>query len=210
MHETKLMNCVFGCAGCLDTHQHYLVVVGKCPFDGFLSHLCLVNCSVLSAARLVVACLIYHSVKNSYLPFVRCLSAQGELDELGVVVLFSALLLKFVSTSCIGPRRLWPKRFAQTSVTSNVLVEVLVEPLARGVRGFVKAPRTSRILDREHILPLVLDVESNHLHEIRRIRPPWQPDSVARRASEVKLSLGTSMSVVAELIAAYEVMRTVA
>ena len=98
MHETKLMNCVFGCVGCLDTQQHYLicfalwsvitVVVDKCPFDGFLSHLCLVNCSVLSAARLVVACLIYHSVKNSYLPFVRRLSAQGELDELVVIVLF--------------------------------------------------------------------------------------------------------------------------
>ena len=45
---------------------------------------------------------------------------------------------------------------------------------------------------------------------IRGLRPPWQPDGVARRASEVKLSLGTAMSVVAELIAAYEVMRTVA
>ena len=98
MHETKLMNCVFGCAGCLDTQQHYLicpalwsvinVVVGKCPFDGFLSHLCLVNCSVLSAARLMVACLIYHPIKESYLPFVLHLSAQGELDELVIVVLF--------------------------------------------------------------------------------------------------------------------------
>ena len=88
MYETKLMNCVFGCAGCLDTQQHYLVVVGKCPFDGFLSHLCLVNCSVLSAARLMVACLIYHPIKKSYLPFVLHLSAQGELDELVIVVLF--------------------------------------------------------------------------------------------------------------------------
>ena len=45
---------------------------------------------------------------------------------------------------------------------------------------------------------------------IRGLRSPWQPDGVARRASEVKLSLGTAMAVVAELIAAYEVMRTVA
>ena len=43
---------------------------------------------------------------------------------------------------------------------------------------------------------------------IHGLRPPWQPDAVARRASQVKLGLGTAMAVVAELIAFCEVMWT--
>jgi len=153
MHETELLNCIFGCVGCLDTQQNYLicpalwgvinVIVDKCSFDGFLSHLSLVNCSVLSAARLVVACLAYHSFKNSHLRLVLRLSVQGDLDEIVVVLrrVVSALLLKFSSTSCIGPRGLWPKLFSQSplvfsanvadsSVTSNVLLRVPVQLLA--------------------------------------------------------------------------------
>jgi len=69
---------------------------------------------------------------------VRRLSTQGELDAIIVLLrrLVSALLLKFSSTSCVGPRGLRPKRFAESSVTSNVLVQVIVEPLmAQRVRG---------------------------------------------------------------------------
>jgi len=91
-------------------------------------HLCLFNCCVLSAARLVIACLTYHAVKNSYVHFVRRLSSQGESGEIIVLLrrVVSALLLKFSSTSGIGPRGLWPKRFANSSVTSNVLPQVPV------------------------------------------------------------------------------------
>jgi len=49
-------------------------------------------------------------------------------DEIIVLLrrVVSALLLRFSSTSCIGPRGLWPKRFANSGVTSNVLVQVPV------------------------------------------------------------------------------------
>ena len=43
---------------------------------------------------------------------------------------------------------------------------------------------------------------------IHGLRPPWQPDGVARRASQVKLGLGIAMAVVAELIAFCEMMWT--
>jgi len=50
MRETQLLNCIFGCVGEPDTQQHYLIcpcfwgvincVLGPCPAEGFLSHLC--------------------------------------------------------------------------------------------------------------------------------------------------------------------------
>jgi len=87
MHETQLLNCFFGCFGQPDNQQHYLrcsnlrcvinCVLGPCPAEGFLSHLCLVNCSVLSAARLVEASLSYHCMNNYHLRFLLRLSAAG-------------------------------------------------------------------------------------------------------------------------------------
>jgi len=74
MNETQLHNCFFGCVGQPDRQQHYLScptlwgvinsLVGGEPPACFLSHLCLVDCSVLSAARLVFATLSYHTLKN--------------------------------------------------------------------------------------------------------------------------------------------------
>jgi len=60
-------------------------IVGRCPFDGFLSHLCLVNCSVLSAARLFVASASYHTLKNYSL---RALLRFSVLVELGQIQLY--------------------------------------------------------------------------------------------------------------------------
>ena len=123
MHETQLHTCFFVCVDQLDRQQHYLscptlwgvinsVVGGESPAC-FLSHLCLMNCSVLSAARLVIATLSYHSLKHSQLDFILSLSNQGDLD--GIVRLLksvvSALLLKFASTSGVGPSDRWHRRF---------------------------------------------------------------------------------------------------
>ena len=64
--------------------------------------------------------------------FVRRLSSQGELGEINVLLrrVVSALLLKFSSTSGIGPRELWPRRFADSCVTPNVLIVGPQEPVA--------------------------------------------------------------------------------
>jgi len=78
MHETQLLNCIFGCVGQPDCQQHYLhinSVVGGCPPVCFLRHLCLVNCSVHAAARLVVASLSFYTMKQSHCNFLFRLSA---------------------------------------------------------------------------------------------------------------------------------------
>jgi len=74
--------------------------------EGFFSHLCLANCSVLSAARLVVESWTYHSIKNSHLGFLLRLSAAEILVGIKALVQsnVSAQVLKFSSTARIGPR----------------------------------------------------------------------------------------------------------
>jgi len=88
-------------------------VVGKCPFDDFLSHLCLVNCSVLSAARLVVASTTFHTLRNSSLRALLHFSVQGELNQIQLLIrrAVSAHLLKFSTTAGVGPFGAWAKRF---------------------------------------------------------------------------------------------------
>jgi len=123
MHETQLHKCFFGCTDQLDRQQHYLScptlwgvinsLLGGEPPAYFLSHLCLVNCSVLSAARLVVATLSYHTLKNSHLEFILRLSTQGNLDAIYRLLksVGSAQLMKFSSASGIGPRDRLSQRF---------------------------------------------------------------------------------------------------
>jgi len=123
MHETQLLYCIFVCVGCLDTQQHYLIcpalwgvldaIVGKCPFDGFLFHLCIVNCSALSAARLVVASATFHTLRNSSLRVLLRFSVQGELNQIKLLIRRAVLahLLIFLTTAGVGPSGAWAKRF---------------------------------------------------------------------------------------------------
>merc|ERR1711865_445318 len=94
-------------------------------------HPCLVNCSVLSAARVVVASASYHTLKSSWLRMRALLrfSVQGDPSQIQLYIPLaaSAHLLNVLTTACVGPRGSWVTRFS--GVCSKVLFQVPVQPL---------------------------------------------------------------------------------
>jgi len=132
MHESELLNCIFGCVGEKDCLQYYLfrpalwlsiesafglkvsLFVSRGDFLAnsgfgssccnfvFLRHLCLCDCSFLLAARVAIASLLYHACKNAHLPFLRRLAFAGEIERLQLFVCALAAALVVKISSLPG------------------------------------------------------------------------------------------------------------